>query len=82
MFRLQCLLAVASNHDNTEEAADHRAAEKQEDDWDSNGPDARREEVLNGVRIVDEGLDRMSEKKQLSNVQMHVRFTIKSVQTV
>lgn len=49
-------LPIAPNHDHAQEASDHRAAEKKEDDRDANGPDAGREEGLDEVRVVDEGL--------------------------
>ena len=57
LLGFQSLLAIASDHDEAEEAADDSAAEEEEDDGDANGPDARREEGLEGMRLVDEGLD-------------------------
>lgn len=57
MLGFQGLLAIAPDHDEAEEAADDSAAEEEEDDGDANGPDARREEGLEGMRLVDEGLD-------------------------
>ena len=55
-FRLGRLLAVALDHDDAEEAADDGGAEEDQDDGDADGPDARGEEVLEGVVRVDEGL--------------------------
>lgn len=49
-------LPIAPNHDHAQEASNHSAAEKKENDWDANGPDAGREEGLDEVRVVDEGL--------------------------
>lgn len=54
--RLQGLLPVAADHNAGQEAADDGAAEEDEDDGDADGPDARREEGLQGVVLVDEGL--------------------------
>ncbi|KAK3071410.1 hypothetical protein LTR53_008687 [Teratosphaeriaceae sp. CCFEE 6253] len=54
--RLERLLSITPDHDHTEEAADDRAAEQQEDDGDADGPDAGREEGLQGMVGVDEGL--------------------------
>jgi hypothetical protein len=42
-------LPIAPNHHHAQEASDNRAAEKKEDDWDTNGPDAGREEGLDEV---------------------------------
>jgi hypothetical protein len=49
-------LAIAPHHDHAEETAHHGAAEQQQDDGDADGPDAGREEGLDRVRVVDEGL--------------------------
>ena len=54
--RLEGLLPVAADHNAGQEAADDGAAEEDEDDGDADGPDARREEGLQGVVLVDEGL--------------------------
>lgn len=57
LLRLRCfrrLFAVTPNHDHAQEASYNCAAEQEEDDGDANGPDAGREEGLNGVRVVDE----------------------------
>lgn len=53
--RLERLLPVAPDHDAGEEAADDGAAEQDQDDGDADGPDARREERLERVVLVDEG---------------------------
>lgn len=57
LCRFGCLFAIAPHHYHAEETADHGSAQKQDDDWDSDGPDAGREEGLYGVRVVDEGLE-------------------------
>ena len=49
-------LPIAPNHHHAQEASDHSAAKEKEDDRDANGPDAGREEGLDEVRVVDEGL--------------------------
>lgn len=46
LLRLQCLLAIAPNHDHGQEAPHHSTSEKYEDDGYANGPDSRREERL------------------------------------
>jgi hypothetical protein len=50
------LLLVALDHDDAEEGAHDGGGEQDEDDGDADGPDARGEEVLEGVVRVDEGL--------------------------
>lgn len=50
------LLLVAPDHDDAQEGADDGGGEQDEDDGDADGPDARGEEVLEGVVRVDEGL--------------------------
>lgn len=58
------LLLVAPDHDDAEERANNGGGEEDEDDGDADGPDARGEEVLEGVVRVDEGLcgcDRVSD---------------------
>lgn len=55
--RFGCSLAIASYHDYAEETSYHGAAEQQEDDGDADGPDAGREEGLDWVGVVDEGLE-------------------------
>lgn len=42
-------LPIAPNHDHAQEASDHGAAEKKENDRDANGPDAGWEEGLDEV---------------------------------
>ena len=49
-------LPIAPNHHHAQEASHHSATEQQENDRDANSPDAGREEGLDEVRIVDEGL--------------------------
>lgn len=51
------LLAVAANHDDAEEGAHDGGAEEDKDNGDADGPDAGREEVLQRVVVVDEGLE-------------------------
>lgn len=48
--------AITPYHNHAQETADHRATKQKEDDRDANGPDAGREEGLEGVLLVDEGL--------------------------
>lgn len=49
-------LPVAPDHDHGEEGADDGGADEDEDDGDADGPDAGREEALEEVVVVDEGL--------------------------
>lgn len=56
MLGLESLLAVAPYHDNAEEAANDRAAKEEKNDWNSDSPDAWREEVLGRVGVVDKWL--------------------------
>ena len=49
-------LPIAPNHHHAQEASNPGATEKKKDDWDTNGPDAGREEGLDEVGVVDEGL--------------------------
>lgn len=65
------LLLVAPDHDDAEEGADDGGGEEDEDDGDADGPDARGEEVLEGVVRVDEGLrwvGRVSDARLLARV--------------
>ena len=50
------LLPVTPDHDDAEERSDHGRAHEDEDDGDLNGPCPRREEVLERVVVIDEGL--------------------------
>lgn len=50
------LLPIAPDHDDAEEGADDGRAEQDQDDGDADGPDAGREEGVQGVVRVDEGL--------------------------
>lgn len=50
------LLAVASDHDDAEEGAHDGGTEENQDDGDADGPDARREDAVEGVVGIDEGL--------------------------
>lgn len=59
-FGLGRLLPVAADHDHTEEGTDNGRAEQDEDDGDADGPDPRREEVLEGVVGIDERLCKLS----------------------
>ena len=56
LLRLQRLLAITPDHDEAEEASDDGAAKQQQDHGDADRPDARREEGLQRVVLVDEGL--------------------------
>lgn len=53
---LGSLLPVASNHDHAQERAHDGGTQENEDNGDSDGPDAGKEEVLERVVIVDERL--------------------------
>lgn len=53
---LGSFLLVASDHDHADEGADNGGTEEEEDDGDADGPDAREEEVLKGVVVVNKGL--------------------------
>ena len=53
---LEGLLAIAPYHDSGEESADNGSGKDNEDDGNADGPDAGREEGLDRVRVVDEGL--------------------------
>ena len=54
--RLGRLLTITPYHDHAQKAAHDCRGEKNEDDGYADGPDARREEVVEGVALVDEGL--------------------------
>ena len=53
---LRSLLLVAPNHDHAKERPNDSGTEEDDNDGDANGPNARREEVLERVVVVDEGL--------------------------
>jgi hypothetical protein len=53
---LKGLLTVAFDHDEGQERANYSTSDQDEDDWNTNCPDTRREERLRGVRRVDKGL--------------------------
>lgn len=53
---LGCLLLVAVDHDNSNEGAYHGRTQECEDDGDADGPNTGREEVVERVTGVDEGL--------------------------
>lgn len=55
-FRLGGLLPIALDHDHAEERAHDSGAQQDQDDGDSDSPDARRKEVLERVVRVDKGL--------------------------
>jgi len=52
---LERLLPVAPNHDHGQEAANNGTTEDDENDWDADGPDARQEEQVKEVVVVDKG---------------------------
>lgn len=61
------LLLVAVDHDDTYEGTDHGRSQESQDNRDSDGPDARREDVMERVARVD--------KRLLTTVSNHsVRF--------
>ena len=51
---LRSLFAITPDHHDAQEASYDCAAEQEEDHGDADGPDAGREEGLDGVRVVDE----------------------------
>lgn len=51
------LLPVTPNHDHAQEGANNGRAQKDENNGDSDGPNARREEVMKRVSGVDKGLN-------------------------
>lgn len=55
-FGLCGFLLVAPDHDHADKGADDGGAQEEEDDGDADCPDAGKEEVLEGVVVVDEGL--------------------------
>ena len=54
--RLGRLFPITPNHDHAQETAHDGRSEEDEDDRYADGPDARGEEVVEGVALVDEGL--------------------------
>lgn len=56
LLHFERLLAIAPDHDNREERADHGGAKNDEDDGDANGPDAWQEEGVEEVVVVHERL--------------------------
>lgn len=79
LLRLECLFAVAPYHDDRQEAADDGAAEDDEDDGNANGPDARQEERVKDVVLVNKGL---TVALVVSIGEVGTGRTMKSVQTV
>ena len=76
---LSRLLPVASDHDHAQERPHHGRTQEDEDDGDTDGPDAGREEVLERVVVIDKGLetglarafwDRAQERRTIRRVQM------------
>ncbi len=55
-LRLECLLAVAPDHDDAEKGANHGRAEQNQNHGDANGPNAGRKQLVEGVAVVDKGL--------------------------
>ena len=65
-----CLsLLVAVDHNHAEERSDDSSSEKDDNDWNANGPDARWEVLLNWLIRVDEWL-------------LHVRISCDAFQTL
>jgi len=56
------LLAVAPYHDHADEGAHDGGTDEEDDDGDADGPDARGEEVLENVVVVNEGLWKEEQK--------------------
>lgn len=55
-FGLGCLLLVAVDHHNGYESAHHGGAQQGKNHGDADGPDTRREKVVEGVAGVNKGL--------------------------
>lgn len=53
---LCCLLLVAVDHDDTYEGTHHGGAQEGEDNRDADGPDAWREDVVERMTWINEGL--------------------------
>lgn len=53
---LSCLLLVAVDHHNSYERANHGGTEQSKENGDTDGPDTGREEIVERVTRVDEGL--------------------------
>ena len=51
------LLLVAPDHNHAEERANNSGTEEDDNDGDADSPNARREEVLERVVVVDKGLE-------------------------
>ena len=58
LLGLESLLPVAPYHDNRKETTDDSGEEDYENDGDANGPDARGEQRVENMAIVDKGLGR------------------------
>ena len=57
LLHLQRLLAITLDHNHAQKAAYHRARKQDQDHWDPDGPDSRREELLDWLVWVDEWLE-------------------------
>lgn len=56
LLRLECLLAIASYHDDREEAADDGGAKNDQNDRDADGPDTWKKKRVEDMVIVDKWL--------------------------
>lgn len=79
-LRFGGLLSVASNHDHTEERSYDGGAQENEDDGNTNSPDARRENILEGVVRIDKWLQYILAGNPCYERRSHP--TIKSVHIV
>ena len=79
------LLSVASDHDHAQEGPNNGGTEENEDDGDTDSPDAGREEVLKRVVVIDKGLGGLSAAcahKQDSDSRGDGPHTMRRVQMV
>lgn len=65
-FGLGCLLLVAVDHHNSYESAHHSGAQQGQNHGDADGPDTRREEVVEWVAGVNKGLYEISAGNTMS----------------
>lgn len=82
LCRFGGFLAIAPHHHDAEETPHDGAAEQQKDYGDADGPDAGREEGLDWVGVVDEGLVVIAFSVLFRARSGGFRLTIKSVQIV
>lgn len=78
------LLLVAVDHHNAYEGAHHGRAQESQDNGDANGPDTGREEVVERMAGVDEGLNKghVLEREPLQSHRRCKQHTINNVHAV